>query len=153
MDSFESRMNPRFLAESEKGMLWEPRVIESGRGTVEGFKEDEKEKRRASVLSSFSLSWFSVITQDNVGTAAVYRTMWEQQQFTGQCGNSSSLQDNVGTVYRTMWEQQQFTGQRGNSFIGQCGNSSSLQDNVGTVYRTMWEQQQFIGQCGNGSSL
>ena len=49
MDSFESRMNPRFLAESEKGMLWEPRVIESGRGTVEGFKEDEKGKRRASV--------------------------------------------------------------------------------------------------------
>ena len=65
MDSFESRMNPRFLAESEKGMLWgmlwEPRVIESGRETVEGFKEDEKGKRRASVLLSFSLSWFSVI--------------------------------------------------------------------------------------------
>ena len=61
MDSFESRMNPRFLAESEKGMLWEPRVIESGRETVEGFKEDEKGKRRASFLSSFSLSWFSVI--------------------------------------------------------------------------------------------
>ena len=60
MDSFESRMNPRFLAESEKWMLWEPRVIESGRGTVEGFKEDEKGKRRASVLS-FSWSWFSVI--------------------------------------------------------------------------------------------
>ena len=61
MDSFESRMNPRFLAESEKGMLWEPRVIESGRGTVGGFKEDEKGKRRASVLLSFTLSWFSVI--------------------------------------------------------------------------------------------
>ena len=61
MDSFESRMNPRFLAESEKGMLWEPRVIESGREMVEGFKEDEKWKRRASVLSSFGLSWFSVI--------------------------------------------------------------------------------------------
>ena len=61
MDSFESRMNSRFLAESEKGMLWEPRVIESERETVEGFKEDEKGKRRASVLPSFSLSWFSVI--------------------------------------------------------------------------------------------
>ena len=61
MDTFESRMNPRFLAESEMGMLWEPRVIESGRGTVEGFMEDEKGKRRASVLSSFSLSRFSVI--------------------------------------------------------------------------------------------
>ncbi len=49
MDSFESRMNPRYLAETEKGMLWEPRVIESGRETaVEGFKEDEKGKRRAS---------------------------------------------------------------------------------------------------------
>ena len=35
--------------------------VESGRGTVEGFKEDEKGKRRASVLSSFNLSWFSVI--------------------------------------------------------------------------------------------
>ena len=50
MDSFESRMTQRFLAESEKGMLWEPRVIEWGRGTVEGFKEDEKGKRRASVF-------------------------------------------------------------------------------------------------------
>ena len=53
MDSFEPRMNPRFLAESEKGMLREPRVIESGRETVDGSKEDEKGKRRASVLSSF----------------------------------------------------------------------------------------------------
>ena len=47
----------RVLAESEKGMVWESRVIESGRETVEGFKEDEKGKRRASVLSSLSLSW------------------------------------------------------------------------------------------------
>ena len=61
MDGFESRMNPRFLAESEKGMLWERRVIESGRETMEGFKENEKGKRRTFVLSSFSLSWFSVI--------------------------------------------------------------------------------------------
>ena len=45
----------------EGDMLWEPRVIESGRETIEGFKEDEKGKRRASVLSSFSLSWFPVI--------------------------------------------------------------------------------------------
>ena len=59
--SFESRMTPRFLAELKKGMLWEPRVIESGRETVEGFKEDERGKRRASVLLSFSLNWFSVI--------------------------------------------------------------------------------------------
>ena len=44
MDSFESRMNPRFLAESEKGMLREPKIIESGRETV-GFKEDEKRER------------------------------------------------------------------------------------------------------------
>ena len=54
-------MTPRFLAESEKRMLWEPRVIESGRETVEGLKEDENGKRRASVLSWLSLSWFSVI--------------------------------------------------------------------------------------------
>ena len=60
MDSFESRMSPRFLAESKKGMQWEPRVIESDREAMEGFKEDKKGKRRASVLSSFSLSWFSV---------------------------------------------------------------------------------------------
>ena len=59
-DSFESIINPRFLAESKKGMLWEPRVIKSGREMVEGFKEDEKGKRRA-VLSLFSLGWFSVI--------------------------------------------------------------------------------------------
>ena len=51
MDRFESRMTPRFLAESEKGML--PRVTESRRETVEGFKEDEKGKRRASVLVYF----------------------------------------------------------------------------------------------------
>ena len=50
MDRFESRMTPRFLAESEKGMLGEPREAESGRETVEGLKEDEKGKRRASVL-------------------------------------------------------------------------------------------------------
>ena len=61
MDSFGSRMNPRFLAESEKRMLWEPRLIESGRQIVDSFKEEEEEKRRASVLSSLSLSWFSVI--------------------------------------------------------------------------------------------
>ena len=57
MDSFESKS--AHLAESEKGMLWEPRVIESRREPVEGFKE--KGKRRASILLSFSLSWFSVI--------------------------------------------------------------------------------------------
>ena len=60
-DSFEARTNSRLLVESEKGMLWKPRAIESGRGTVEGFKEDEKGKRRAYDLSSFSLTWFSVI--------------------------------------------------------------------------------------------
>ena len=60
MDNSESRTNPRFLAESEKGMLWQPRVIESGREMAASFDE-EKEKRRASVLSSLSLSWFSVI--------------------------------------------------------------------------------------------
>ena len=49
-------MNPRFRAESEKGMLQEPRVIESGRETIEDFKEDEKGNRRASVLLLFSLS-------------------------------------------------------------------------------------------------
>ena len=61
MDRFELRMTPRFLAESVKGMLWEPRVVESGREMVEGLKEDENGKRRASVLSLLSLSWFSVI--------------------------------------------------------------------------------------------
>ena len=55
MDRLESWMTPRFLAESEMGMLWEPRVIESGRETVEGLKEDKNGKRRASVLSSLSL--------------------------------------------------------------------------------------------------
>ena len=48
-------MNQRFLAESEKGLLLEPRVIESGREMVDCFKEDEKGKRRA-VLFLFSLS-------------------------------------------------------------------------------------------------
>ena len=50
MDNSESRMNPRFLAESEK-----PRVIESGREMAAGFDEENKEKRRASVLSLLTL--------------------------------------------------------------------------------------------------
>ena len=61
MDNFELRTNARFPTESEKGMLWPQRIIESGRKMVEGFEEEKKEKRRASVLSSLSLSWFSVI--------------------------------------------------------------------------------------------
>ena len=48
MDRFESRMTPGFLAECEKGMLFEPRVIE--RAKVEDFKEDEKGKRREELL-------------------------------------------------------------------------------------------------------
>ena len=60
MDRFESRMTPRCLVESEKGMLWEPKVIESGREMVEGFKEDEKGKKRASGLL-LCLRWFLVI--------------------------------------------------------------------------------------------
>ena len=61
MDNSESRMNPRFLKESEKGMLGQPRVIESGREMAAGFDKEKKEKRRAFVLSSLSLSRFSVI--------------------------------------------------------------------------------------------
>ena len=55
MDSFESRVNPSFLAESRKVMLWLPRVTESERKIVEGFKEKEG-KRRASVLLLLGLS-------------------------------------------------------------------------------------------------
>ena len=75
MDNFESRMNPRFQAESEKGMLWEPRVIESGTEMVEGFKEDEKGKRRASVLL-FNLSWFSVIHVFMLSVHALSSLRW-----------------------------------------------------------------------------
>ena len=53
-DRFESRMTPRFLAESEKGMLLEPRVIEPGRETVGGLKEDENGKR----VAGYNLSQF-----------------------------------------------------------------------------------------------
>ena len=55
MDRFESRMNPRFLAESEKGMLWEPRLNESGRGMVDGFKEDKKGTSFCFVVVQFEL--------------------------------------------------------------------------------------------------
>ena len=61
MDKSQSRMNPRFLAESEKGMLWQPTEIESGTEMAAGFDEEKKEKSRAIVSSSLSLSWFSVI--------------------------------------------------------------------------------------------
>ena len=47
MDRFESRMNPRFLAESEKGMLREPRVTESGR---KRWKVSRKTKREREEL-------------------------------------------------------------------------------------------------------
>ena len=36
MDRLESRRTPRFLAESEKGMLWEPRVINKSNQVREG---------------------------------------------------------------------------------------------------------------------
>ena len=56
MDRFESRMNPRFLAELEMGMLGEPRVIESGKKTVEGFKEtNRKDKSFCFVVIKFPL--------------------------------------------------------------------------------------------------
>ena len=57
-------MNPRFLAESAKGMLQEPKIIESGRETVEGFKTDEKREREEllfccrSVQADFPSSMF-----------------------------------------------------------------------------------------------
>ena len=85
MDSFESRMNPRFLPESETGMLREPRVTESERKTVEGFKEDENGKGRASVLALLSLSWFSVIhvfmSSVNASSSFLARlvTYWEER--------------------------------------------------------------------------
>ena len=41
---------------TREGDVVRAKVIESGRETVEGLKEDEKGKRRASVLSSFILS-------------------------------------------------------------------------------------------------
>ena len=76
MDNSESRMNPRFRTELEKGILWQPRVIESGREMAAGFDEEKKEKRRASVLSSLSLSWFSVIS---------HRQVWYSPVCSGVC--------------------------------------------------------------------
>ena len=46
-DSFESRMNPRFLAESEMWMLREPRVIESRRETGGRFQGRRKGKEKS----------------------------------------------------------------------------------------------------------
>ena len=70
MDSFESRMTPRFLAELEKGMLWEPRVIESGR-----FQGRRKGNEKSFVL--LSLSWFSVIYVV-VACACKYVNQWDK---------------------------------------------------------------------------
>ena len=56
MKKSESRINLRALTESEKGMLCQPRVIEAGREMVAGVDEEKKEKRRASVSSSLTLS-------------------------------------------------------------------------------------------------
>ena len=44
MNFFESRMNPGFLAESEKGMLQEPKVVESGRGTGKVSRKTKRER-------------------------------------------------------------------------------------------------------------
>ena len=55
MDRFESR-NCKVPSRIRDGDVVRARVIESRRETVEDFKEDEKGKGRASVLSSLSLS-------------------------------------------------------------------------------------------------
>ena len=85
MDCFESRMNPRFLAESEKGMFWEPRVIESGREMV-SFKEDEKGKRRAAVLSSFSFKWADFPSSMFLCRLCMHRFFGEVGHFTERSG-------------------------------------------------------------------
>ena len=64
MNSFESRMNPRFLAEPEKGMLWDPRVFEWGWETVEDFKEDQKEKSFCFVVTQFELIFCHLFLED-----------------------------------------------------------------------------------------
>ena len=59
MDSFESRMNPRFLAESEKGMLWEPRVtcrIREGNGGMFQGRRKGKEKSFCFVVFTYLLN-------------------------------------------------------------------------------------------------
>ena len=55
MDSFESRMNPRFLAESEKGMLWESnRIREENSRRFQGRRKG-KEKSFCFVIVQFEL--------------------------------------------------------------------------------------------------
>ena len=55
MDRFGSRMTPRFLAESEQGMLWEPRVTESGNGGRFQGRRKWKQKSFCFVVVNFKL--------------------------------------------------------------------------------------------------
>jgi len=55
MDSFESRMNPRFLEESEKGILWEPNRIREGNGRRFQGRWKRKEKSLCFVVIQFEL--------------------------------------------------------------------------------------------------
>ena len=63
LDSFESRMTPRYLAEWEKGLLWEPTVIESGRKWWNVSSKTKREREellfcRRSVSADFRSSMF-----------------------------------------------------------------------------------------------
>ena len=59
-DNAESRMNPMFLTESEKGMLWQPRVIESGREMIAGF--DEEKNRKEELLFCCRWVWVDFLS-------------------------------------------------------------------------------------------
>ena len=60
-------------------MLWEPRVIESGRETVKGLMEDENGNRRASVLLSLSLSQFLVFHVFRSSLSSLVRLVTSQR--------------------------------------------------------------------------
>ena len=65
MDSFGSKMNPRSLVESEKGMLWEPSVTESGGGgggvgEGGGWRKVWRKKKREEKQASLELVFMAV---------------------------------------------------------------------------------------------
>ena len=168
MDSFESRMNPRFLVESEKGMLREPRVTESGRETVEGFKEDEMEREELLFCRRSSHRHLSPGGEARCGggatlanTGVMMMPHWPTLVWPcchiGQhkCGGGATLA-NTGVMMMPHWPTLVWPW----SHIGQhkCGGGATLANTV-VVVVPHWPTQVWwwclIGQqmCGGGASL
>ena len=71
---FWTRMNQRFLAESEKTMLWQPRVIESGRKWRRASMK--KRRRKEELLFCRRWVWFGFLSSMLWCHLCMHRVLW-----------------------------------------------------------------------------